>query len=183
MTTQKVQHLVEQQQYRGLGLLKNSCDRLRPRGRCLRCCPERCNTLLPGELSCDVYPRVLAPFARVPGISHKDSDLRLRHAGDTSVSQQILNTRVFVCGRTVLRQVVQRRKRMSLAATKLRNKRENRRSIVCFSREPPQRHACVLAKCPSEAGARKELSRNSVVFRRCPSHDLLEGDGELVRVE
>src|SRR5947207_2033885 len=135
MTAQKVQHLVEQQQHRGLGLLKNARDRLRPRWRRLRRRPKRRNTLLPGELSCDVYPRVLAPFAGVPGISHKDSDLRLRHAGDTSASQQLLNTRIVVRGCTVLRQVVQRGKRMSLAATKLRNQREDRSGIVRFPRE------------------------------------------------
>ena len=49
--------------------------------------------------------------------------------------------------------------------------------------EPAQHHARVLAQCPREAGAGEELRRVAVVLRRRPGHDLLEGDGELVRVE
>ena len=41
----------------------------------------------------------------------------------------------------------------------------------------------MLAQRPREAGAREELRRVAIVLRRRPGHDLLEGDGELVRVE
>ena len=46
-----------------------------------------------------------------------------------------------------------------------------------------QHHAGVLRQRTSEAGAREELRRVTVVGRRSPCNHLLQGDGELVRAE
>ena len=86
-------------------------------------------------------------------------------------------------GVSVFRQVIKRGKRVRLAAAELGDQREHRRGVVGSPGEPAQHHARMLAQCPSEAGAREELRSVAIVLRRRPGHDLLEGDGELVRVE
>ena len=55
--------------------------------------------------------------------------------------------------------------------------------LAVLAGEPAQHHARVLAQRPREAGAREELLGFAIVLRRGPGHDLLESDGELVRVE
>src|SRR5439155_15359559 len=65
----------------------------------------------------------------------------------------------------------------------LRDESQNRRSVLGLSGESPQDHAGVFAQGPREAGAGEELRRIAVVLWRGAGHDLLEGNGELVRVE
>src|SRR3970040_896639 len=86
-------------------------------------------------------------------------------------------------GVAVRRQVVERGEGVRLAAAELGDEREHRRRVVGSSGEPAQHHARVLAQGPRKRGPREELRRVAIVFRRRPGHDLLEGDGELVRVE
>ena len=183
VAVQVVQHLIEEQEHRRAGRLEDPRDGVGAGRRGLRRGTKRLDALVARELAGDVDPRRLAPRLRVPGVAHEHGDLRLGHRTDARFAHQVGDPVVAGYGVTVLRQVVQRGERVRLAAAELGDEREHRRRVVGSPGEPAQHHARVLAQRPREAGAREELRRVAIVLRRRPGHDLLEGDGELVRVE
>src|SRR5439155_15705981 len=128
-------------------------------------------------------PRRLSPRLRVPGVAHEDSDPGLGDIGDACLPQEIRHARVARRRIPVHRQVIESGQRVGLAAAELSDERQNRRGVLRLSGESSQNHTGVFAERPREAGAGEELTRISVILRRGPGHDLLEGDGELVRVE
>src|SRR5262245_55626696 len=72
---------------------------------------------------------------------------------------------------------------MGLPPAELRDEREDRSCVLGLAREPAHHHPGVLAQRSREARAREEQRRVTVVLGRSPGHDLLERNGELVRVE
>ena len=183
VAVQEVEHLVEEEEHGRPGGLEDPRDRLGAGRRGLRRGPERLDALVARELAGDVDPRRLAARLRIPGVAHEDGDACLRTRGEPSLPQQVGDAAERSGLVPVLRQVIERSQRVRLAAAELRDEREHRRRVLGLAREPAQDHPGMFAQRPREAGAREELGRIAIVLRRGPGHDLLEGDGELVRVE
>ena len=136
-----------------------------------------------GELAGDVDPRSLAAGLRVPGVAHKDGHSGLRAGGEARFLNEVRHTRKPGRRFPGSREVVEGGQRVRLAAAELGDQRQDRRSVVGLARQPAQNHAGVVAQCPCEAVAGEEVIRVSIVLRRRTGHDLLQCDGELVRVE
>ena len=184
VAVEEVQHLVEEQQHRracapGRPVRWPPCPAAwsSPRGRA----PRRPCRLRAGGRCRSTASRGPAAGPRHCRRTRRPSPwARLRVPASRSRSATPL-----VAGHRapVLRQVVERRERVGLAAAELGDERQHRRGVVGLAREPSQHHPRVLAQRPREASAREELRRIAVVLRRRAGDDLLQRDGELVGVE
>jgi len=72
---------------------------------------------------------------------------------------------------------------MGLAVTELGDQGQVRRRVRPLPGEPPEHHPGMLGERPREVRPGEELLRVPVVFGSAAGDDLLERDGELVRVE
>ena len=179
----EVEHLVEQHEGWRAGRREHAAESLGARRRGRRVRSEQLDASVSGELPGDVDPRCLPPFLRIPGVADEDRHPRLRRGRQPRVVQQIADLLQVPDGLPGRHQVVKRRQGVGLAPAELRHQRHHRRRVGSFPRQAPEHHPRVLAQRPREARAREERPGIAVVRRGRAADDLLQGDGELVRVE
>ena len=179
----EVEHLVEQHQHRRAGRREHAAESLGARWCGRRVRPEQLHASVSGELPRDVDPRGLASFLGIPGVADEDRDPRGRRSRQPRVVQQIGDLLQAPDGLAGRHQVIQRRQRVGLAPAELRHQRHHRRRVGRLPRQAPQHHPRVLSQRPREARASEERPGVAVVRRGRSADDLLQGDGELVRVE
>ena len=183
MAVDEVQHLVEQQQHRGIRDGEHPGEGFRSRRRGLGGAAERFHALRARQLPRQIDPRILAALGGIPRIADEDADAGSWHLRHARLAQQARDARQFGRLRPGAGDVVQRRERVRLAAAELGDEGEHRRRVRRLPSQPPQHHAGVFAERPREAGAGEELGRIAIVLRRRSRHHLLQRDGELVRAE
>src|SRR5579885_1000121 len=79
--------------------------------------------------------------------------------------------------------MIKRSQRVRLAAAELGNERKDRGGVIGPAGEPAKHHPRVFPQGSREIGTREELRRVAIILRRCSCHNLLERDGELIRIE
>ena len=183
MTVDEVEHLVEEDQHRGVRSREDPTQGLGAGGRLLRGLPELRHSLFTGHLPGEVDPGCLAPLLGIPGVSDEDAHLGLGCFREPGLPQQTSHPLQLAHPPPGRGDVVERGEGVRLAAAELGDERHHRRRIGRFSRQPPQHHARVFAQGPGEARAGEELHRVAVILRRLSAHHLLQVDGELVGVE
>jgi hypothetical protein len=134
MAVEEVEHLVEEKQRRPARCLDDRSDRLSSRGRRFRLLSEGIDAAIARELSCNVNPRCLATGFGIPGIADDDRDLGRGNLGKAGFGKQALN--IWVAGDflAVAGEMIKRRECMGLAATELRDEREDGRRILRLRR-------------------------------------------------
>jgi hypothetical protein len=178
-----VQHLVAENQHAPAGRVEDLAEIGGAGGLVSAFGTEGAHALLAGELPRDVDPRGWVLCRGVPGISDEHRDPRLWGGRQSCLSNQSSDALVLCALVRAVHQVVERGKRMSLAAAELGQQCHHGCGVLRLTREAAQYRANMLGKSARKACPGEELNRVPVVERRDLRDDLFERDGELVRVE
>src|SRR5581483_999534 len=142
---------------------------------------------LPGDLTPRRMPVRLVVAAatrdRRPTRPNEDGRCRFRDCVDPCVVEQVADSDEVRRGRPKPGQVVEERQRVRLPAPELRRQVENGVRPLALAGEPPDRLAREAPQALGDEGTRQEALRLAVLGRSLPGHYLVEGDGELRRVE
>ena len=179
----EVEHLVEQHQHRRARRREHPPEGVGARRRPPRVRAEQRRALVARELPGDVDPRRFASLPRVPGVADEHRHPGRGRGRQPRLVQQrrdVVQVRDPFAGR---HQVIERGQRVGLPPAELRHQRHHRRRVRRLPGQSPQHHPGVSAQRAGEAGAGEERLRVAVVGRRRPADHLLQGDGELVRIE
>jgi hypothetical protein len=183
VAVQEIEDLIEEEKNRHSRRLENSTDRFRSRRGALRRAAQRFDTSVAHKLSGHVDPWRLAALPWIPGVSYKDSHSCFGDRRKPRSTQQVRNSGELGRSFSADGEVIEGCQGVRLPAAELGDEGEDRRGVFGLAREPAEDHADVLAQRPGETCTGEELRRLPVVFGRGPGNDLLESDGELIRIE
>ena len=126
----EVEHLVEQQQHGSSRRGEHPRQRLCSRRRGRRGITESLDASITRQLPCQVDPRRLPTRAGIPGVAHEHPNTRRWNLDDTRVVKELRDAGHRLGSAPCSGEVVQRSQGVGLAAAKLGDQCQDRRSVL-----------------------------------------------------
>ena len=179
----EIEHLIQQQQHRGIRYGEDPTDCLGAGRRRHRSGTERLNTSLVCDLPSEIDPWRLTSRLRVPCIADEHPDASGGSRSQSCRIEQLRNARKVDGAWAGVGEVIERRQGMCLSTAELSHQRQHWRGISRLAGQSAKHHARVLGQCAREAGSRKELLRSLVIVGSGAGDHLFERDSELIGAE